>query len=161
NSVQKISATPEGVRDRYAKQPDFLLSADRRFRPVAVQFGPDGCLYIVDWYNKIISHNEVPRSHPERDKTTGRIWRIRHRATARALPPVLAELPEAQLLEHLGADNVRTAELAWQQIIDRRSTGLIPELRQIAQDRDQRAARRLGALWALEGLGAATLPLLQ
>src|SRR5438105_2480632 len=58
--------------------PDFIRCGDPWFRPVAIQFGPDGCLYIVDWYNKIISHNEVPRNHPERDKTRGRIWRVRH-----------------------------------------------------------------------------------
>src|SRR5206468_13114041 len=38
--------------------PDFIEGGDPWFRPVAIQFGPDGCLYIVDWYNKIISHNE-------------------------------------------------------------------------------------------------------
>jgi hypothetical protein len=50
------------------KLPDFINSNDPRFRPVAITFGPDGCLYIVDWYNEIISHNEVARNHPDRDK---------------------------------------------------------------------------------------------
>jgi len=50
---------------------------------VAIHFGPDGCLYVVDWYNKVISHNEVPRNHPDRDKTRGRIWRVRHEGQPR------------------------------------------------------------------------------
>ena len=56
-----------------------VLSDDRNFRPVDMEFGPDGALYLVDWYNRIISHNEVPREHPDRDRVRGRIWRVRHR----------------------------------------------------------------------------------
>ena len=58
--------------------PDLLTSEDDWFRPVKMEFGPDGCLYIADWYNKIVSHNELPTTHPDRDKSSGRIWRIRH-----------------------------------------------------------------------------------
>ena len=48
-----------------------------------MEFGPDGCLYIADWYNKIVSHNELPTSHPDRDKSHGRIWRVRHKSQKR------------------------------------------------------------------------------
>src|SRR3954471_15673902 len=75
--IQAIRLHEDGPRYRLEKMPDFVLSSDEFFRPVAITVGPDGCLYIVDWYNKIISHNEVPRNHPERDKTRGRIWRIK------------------------------------------------------------------------------------
>src|SRR5690606_22233660 len=54
------------------KVVDLLVSDDDWFRPVNITFGPDGCLYIADWYNKIVSHNEVPTSHPDRDKKHGR-----------------------------------------------------------------------------------------
>ncbi len=54
--------------------PDLLKSTDDWFRPVNIEFGPDGCLYIADWYNKIVSHNELPTTHPDRDKSHGRIW---------------------------------------------------------------------------------------
>src|SRR5690606_32923710 len=79
NCIQAVQAIPEGNGYKFIKLPDFVLTSDPWFRPVNINFGPDGCLYIVDWYNKIISHNEVPRNHPERDKERGRIWRVKHK----------------------------------------------------------------------------------
>ena len=57
--------------------PDFLTSDDPWFRPVDIQLGPDGYLYVADFYNRIIGHYEVPLDHPGRDRTSGRIWQIR------------------------------------------------------------------------------------
>ncbi len=58
------------------EQPDFLATNDPWFRPVDLQVGPDGALYILDFYNRIIGHYEVPLPHPGRDRTSGRIWRV-------------------------------------------------------------------------------------
>ncbi len=58
------------------EEPDFITSDDPWFRPVDLQLGPDGALYIADFYNKIIGHYEVPLDHPGRDKERGRIWRV-------------------------------------------------------------------------------------
>lgn len=55
---------------------DFLVSDDPWFRPVDIKLGPDGALYVSDFYNKIIGHYEVDLKHPGRDKDRGRIWRI-------------------------------------------------------------------------------------
>ncbi len=55
---------------------DFLKASDPWFRPVDLQMGPDGALYVADFYNKIIGHYEVPLDHPGRDREKGRIWRI-------------------------------------------------------------------------------------
>ncbi len=56
--------------------PDFLVSSDPWFRPTDIKLGPDGALYVTDFYNKIIGHYEVDLKHPQRDKTHGRVWRI-------------------------------------------------------------------------------------
>lgn len=56
--------------------PDFLSSDDPWFRPVDIKLGPDGALYVSDFYNKIIGHYEVDLKHPGRDKDRGRVWRI-------------------------------------------------------------------------------------
>ena len=49
------------------EQPDFVTCDDPWFRPVNLQVGPDGALYIADFYNRIIGHYEVPLDHPGRD----------------------------------------------------------------------------------------------
>lgn len=55
---------------------DFLSSSHRAFRPIDVKMGPDGALYIADWYNPIIQHGEVDFRDERRDHTHGRIWRV-------------------------------------------------------------------------------------
>ncbi len=64
-------STPEAI-----EQPDFLVSDDFWFRPVDIKLGPDGTMYVSDFYNKIIGHYEVPLTDPRRDRKSGRIWRI-------------------------------------------------------------------------------------
>jgi putative heme-binding domain-containing protein len=161
NSIQSILATRSGTRYAYRKGPDLLTSGDKAFRPVAIQFGPDGCLYVVDWYNKIISHNEVPRAHPDRDKIRGRIWRIRHESQPVREPVAIARVATDDLPAHLGAKNARVADLAWQEIVDRDAQSLVPRLTAVAGDASAPTAARAGAVWALEGLGAATPALLR
>ena len=58
------------------EQPDFMSSKDRWFRPTDIKLGPDGALYVSDFYNKIIGHYEVDLKDPRRDKDRGRVWRI-------------------------------------------------------------------------------------
>ena len=53
-----------------------LQSSDPNFRPVALQFGPDGALYVVDWFNPLVGHMQHSLRDPNRDHTRGRIWRI-------------------------------------------------------------------------------------
>ncbi len=161
SKLQIVTATRDAAgHPVYQKGADFMTSVDPWFRPISVHFGPDGCLYVVDWYNKIISHNEVPRTHPDRDKTRGRIWRIRHESQ-HAPPRVdLAGLSDAKLLDDLGGQNALIATHAWQEIADRKAPALAGPLEKIAADPREAPARRTGALWALEGMGGVTAPLL-
>src|SRR6476469_8067813 len=99
--VQAIKIHRDGPWFRYELLGDFVNCSDEWFRPVSIHFGQDGCLYIVDWYNKIISHNEVPRNHPERDKTRGRIWRVRPKNIKSFEVPDFTKIPEDQFIAKL------------------------------------------------------------
>ncbi len=81
---------------------DLVTCDDPFFRPVGLTNGPDGCIYIVDWYNKIISHNEVPRAHPDRDKSRGRIWRVKPKATKQNEITDFTKLSTEELIAMLG-----------------------------------------------------------
>ncbi len=140
---------------------DLLVSEDKNFRPIAVHFGPDGCLYIVDWYNPIISHNEVPRDHPDRDKTHSRIWRIRHESQELRAPQDMTTESDADLPAWLKAQDTWSARAAWHQIADRQALSLSPELRSMAVDPSLPTDARVLALWCLEDLGSIDLHLLR
>jgi putative membrane-bound dehydrogenase-like protein len=161
SKIQVVSMTRDAKgHPVYKKGADFMTTDDAWFRPIAIHFGPDGCLYVVDWYNKIISHNEVPRVHPDRDKTRGRIWRIRHESQKVMPRRDLTKISNAGLADLLGSDSARTAAQAWQEIVDRKAVELTKTLETLVMDSQQPTARRCGALWALEGLDAASGSLL-
>ncbi|QDV24275.1 PVC-type heme-binding CxxCH protein [Aureliella helgolandensis] len=80
----------QGATATARELPDFLTCDDPWFRPVDIQMGPDGALYVADFYNKIIGHYEVPLTHPGRDRDSGRIWRISYAQNQPATVPPLA-----------------------------------------------------------------------
>ncbi len=99
-----------------ARQPDFLTSDDPAFRPVQVKLGPDGALWIADFYNPIIGHYEVPLTHPSRDRSHGRVWRIVWRGLDGAFTPPtlpnLAALSTSDLVPRLSDSNNVVRSLA-------------------------------------------------
>ena len=117
---------------QFDKIADFLTCDDPWFRPVAMTLGPDGCVYIVDWYNKIISHNEVPRAHPDRDKLRGRIWRIKHQEQKKFEVPDFTKLDAAALEMLLKSPSLAQTHIAAQTLADRKVTAkdltLVPAL---------------------------------
>jgi putative heme-binding domain-containing protein len=153
-NVVKIVRNADGTVSA-AHLPDLLTSDDDWFRPVNMEFGPDGCLYIADWYNKIVSHNELPTTHPDRDKTHGRIWRIRHVSQQPRDIPDFYKMPASALPEHLRSPSLWAKRAAWHQIADRpreETTALIPAITAIAADRTTDEITRIHALWCLESL---------
>jgi putative heme-binding domain-containing protein len=85
DKIEWHGSSPVGV-----EQPDFLVSADPWFRPTDIKLGPDGALYVADFYNRIIGHYEVDLHHPGRDKDRGRVWRVVWKGTdGKAKPPTM------------------------------------------------------------------------
>jgi putative heme-binding domain-containing protein len=112
-------STPEAVL-----QPDFMKSDDPWYRPVYMTIGPDGNIYIADFYNRIIGHYEVPLSHPGRDRTRGRIWRIVYKgADAKATPAPhggdLTKCTIPELLQAFEHPNITVRMLALQEAVER------------------------------------------
>ena len=132
---------------RYEQTQDLITCDDPFFRPVGMTQGPDGCLYIVDWYNKIISHNEVPRNHPDRDKIRGRIWRVKPKA---AKPNEIADFTKLsieELIALLGTQPTARAHLAWQTLADRDDIEGSERIWTLANDGNQSVPKRVQARW--------------
>jgi putative membrane-bound dehydrogenase-like protein len=81
--------------------PRLMKSSTTAFRPVDVSVGPDGAIYLADWFNPIIGHYQASYADPRRDKTHGRIWRITAKGRAPVKQPNLAAMKPAELLEQL------------------------------------------------------------
>ena len=108
------------------KVEDFLTSDDPWFRPVDIQPGPDGALYVADFYNCIIGHYEVPLTHPKRDRERGRIWRVVYKGDSAKQPekkavvpmPDLKSLDAKALFALLSNPNLTVRVLATNYLID-------------------------------------------
>ena len=79
--VNQNTLKRSGSSVKAIEQPDLVSSMDPWFRPVDLVAGPDGALYIADFYNRIIGHYEVDLKHPGRDRFRGRLWRVRYAGT--------------------------------------------------------------------------------
>ncbi len=86
--INRDLLTYRGATARGIELPDFLTSDDTWFRPVDLQMDAAGHIYVADFYNKIIGHYEVPLEHPDRDRSSGRIWQIRYTGPSPTAAPV-------------------------------------------------------------------------
>ncbi len=143
---------------------EFLASTDAWFRPVNMYSGPDGALYVIDYYRQIIEHpewmaDEVVRSGALYNGTDkGRIYRITPRGTrpaawTRGLS--LGRKNSKELVQTLAEPNLWWRRHAQRLLLDRGATDVVPELEAMAR-RGTSPLGRLHALWTLEGLGALT-----
>jgi len=104
HTVKEVGSGFEG------KEIDPLLySTDRNFRPVDLEFGGDGALYVVDWFNPLIGHMQHSLRDPNRDKIHGRIWRVTAKGRDLLTPPEIEEGDVDSLVKLLASpeDRVR------------------------------------------------------
>ena len=85
-----------------------LTSSDPNFRPTDLEFGTDGALYVVDWFNPLIGHMQHSLRDPKRDVEHGRIWRITYKSRPLLDKPKIAGATIPQLLDLLKAYEDRT-----------------------------------------------------
>ena len=135
-------------------QPDFLASDDPWFRPVDIELGPDGALYVADFYNRIIGHYEVPLTHPGRDRERGRIWRIVYKGDAGK--PLRSgydgsKLSVAELVNDLGDANLARRVKAANILATKGKAEAGDAVK--AATTDASPIRRIHALWVAQRLG--------
>ncbi len=156
NSLNRDRLIPAGATFRAEPEADFLKSSDPWFRPVTEQVGPDGNLWIADWYDKYPCYQNA-RADPEGvDRTYGRIWRVVHggtpRGTRRAGQKDLARLTTSELVVTLADANVWHRRVAQRLLSERKDASARQPLLALVTGGNTLESR-LAALWALHGSG--------
>jgi putative heme-binding domain-containing protein len=150
------------------EEPDLLTANDAWFMPVSLKIGPDGCLYILDWYDRYHCSQDAARDPAGVDRLKGRLYRLRYGEASRAEKTDLAAESEDRLIARLASGNIFLRESA-QRILTERSSGppsdgegndgigkARDELRRKLEDATTAGSRkaRLHALWVLIGSGS-------
>ena len=163
NLVRRSLVEPLGAS--FASKPaydgrEFLASTDRWFRPVFTTTGPDGALYVVDFYQPNVEHPEFvpPELSKEVEfdtpKQLGRIYRVVHESSKLWPRPNLLEASTAELVEMLEHPNQWWRTEAQRLLVDRQDESAAVEASLRLLSGETSAATRIHALWTLDGLGA-------
>ncbi|MCC7084410.1 MAG: c-type cytochrome [Pirellulales bacterium] len=134
-------------------QPDFLAANDPWFMPISQKTGPDGCLYVLDWYDRYHCYQDASRDAPGVDRQQGRLYRIRYNGTPRAAPLNLAQESDDQLIARLASANIYFRDLAQRLLSERMHPELQSKLQSLVLNQSQPRKGRLHALWSLIGAG--------
>lgn len=110
--VCRFTLSENGAGYSSQQQADVIRSNHVAFRPIDIAMGPDGAIYIADWYNPIIQHGEVDFRDDRRDHTHGRIWRVIRKDASSTKVPDFANMKPDELLDQLLNNNQKTRDLA-------------------------------------------------
>ena len=147
------------VAERALEEGEFLASTDSWFKPVFTTVGPDGGLYVVDYYRKYVEHPDyIPEGMEDRfdlreGEERGRIYRIVHETSRPTAKPRLMEATPGVLLRQLSNPNMWWRNTAQRLLVEREDQSVVPALRELAVSASS-VEGRIHALWTLEGLGA-------
>ena len=149
--------TREGSTYTGTTCPDFLTANDQWFMPVAQKTGPDGSLWILDWYDQYHCYQDARRDPAGIERLRGRLYRVRHTSHPVKPWPVLdlgAET-DAQLIAHLASGNGLWRDIAQRLLAERLvSSKAFPQTRQSLLDIVEKSGNlrtRMHAFWALLG----------
>jgi mono/diheme cytochrome c family protein/glucose/arabinose dehydrogenase len=105
---------------------DLISSSDPNFRPVDLEFAPDGSLYFLDWHNALIGHMQHNARDPKRDHEHGRIYRVTYPARPLVKPAKVAGATIPELLENLKSPEYRTRYRTRRELRGRPAREVIP-----------------------------------
>jgi putative membrane-bound dehydrogenase-like protein len=113
--IERAGSTYRGLPD-----PDFLTANDVWFMPVVQKTGPDGCLWVLDWYDRYHCYQDANADPAGVDRLRGRLYRVTYQGTPACKPFDLGDHDDERLLDLLGHPNVWMRETA-QRLIGERS----------------------------------------
>lgn len=158
---------PEGSGYTEKNNFNILASSDEWFSPVHAEVGPDGSLWVADWYNFIIQHNPTPRGwengegnayiNPMRDRQHGRIYRLTYKGGKPSKVFNLKDAESDELLAAIQSENMFWRLTAQRLIVESKNMNVVDGLYDIinSQKVDEIGLNgpAINALWALQGLG--------
>jgi putative membrane-bound dehydrogenase-like protein len=158
---------PDGSGYKEKNGFNILASSDEWFSPVHAEVGPDGALWVADWYNFIIQHNPTPRGfengegnayiNPLRDSKHGRIYRMVYKGGEDSETFDLKDASAKKLISALKSENMFWRLTAQRLIVETKNKEVLQDLYKIIGDQSVDAVGLNGpainALWTLHGLG--------
>lgn len=157
--VCRFTVRPAGTSYVSHQQPELLTSKHIAFRPIDARMGPDGALYVADWYNPIIQHGEVDFRDERRDRVHGRIWRVHFPGSPLDTLPDFAACSTPQLIGLLEDRSFSVRQFArqhlWPRALEAPAEMMqqLADWRDLASDADTRTARALEHQWMGEVVG--------
>ena len=131
------------------------MSTDSNFRPVEMEFAPDGSLYIIDWHNPLIGHMQHSARDPNRDNDHGRIYRVTYPSRPLVKPVKVAGASIRQLLENLKEHEYRTRYRTRRELRGHDAGKVIPAVKRWVRGLDKSdpnyGRNLLEGLWATWG----------
>ncbi len=156
NRINRFKLEEQGSGYASRQMEDLLWTNHVAFRPVDISVGPDGAIYVADWYNPIIQHGEVDFYDPRRDQEHGRIWRITAKGRPLVKKPKLSQATTPELLATLKLPENWTRSQARQLLKNRDKKEVVPALEKWVTDLDKSAPdyehNLLEALWVCQSL---------
>lgn len=147
--VCRYKIVEDGAGYKANELAPIIQSTNIAFRPIDVKIGPDGALYVCDWYNPIINHGEVDFRDPRRDKTHGRIWRVVAKNRPLVQPPKLANASIEDLLNLQASPEDWTRHFA-RRILAERPAEQVANATRLWVENQSDELLRLRGLWVLE-----------
>ena len=158
--IKQHQIEDDGTGWKTTFRQNLLTSTDRNFRPVDLEFAPDGSLYVIDWHNILIGHMQHNARDPMRDHNHGRIYRITYPSRPLVKPAQIAGAPLATLLENLKEPESRTRYRTRREIRNHPVATVLPAVKKWAATQTDTHAK-LEALWVTWGMNVVDEPLLR